>query len=413
MSKPNTKGTLLTLFFTVFIDLLGVGIIIPVLAPLFLDPRVGIFEPTETPAHRLLMLGLLTATFPLAQFFGAPILGALADRHGRKKLLTISMTGTLIGYFLFALGIVENSLLILFLSRALDGFTGGNISIAMSSIADISDEKSKPRNFGLIGMAFGLGFIIGPYIGGKLADPSIVSWFSYTTPFYFAALLSFISILMMIFLYKETLHEKIQRTVSFTSGFVNIGKALLTPRLRTIFIVSFFLTFGFSFFTTFFQVFMVQKFSYNQSQIGDMFAYIGLFIALTQGGLVRPVSKRATPSQMMIFAIPLLAIALIALMIPDKSWILYFIMPFIAIGQGFISTGTSTITSSLADASKQGEILGIGQSVNSLAQAIPPIVAGVIVSIDKHLPTLVAGGCTILAGIIFWFGFVNRAAKKE
>lgn len=408
MSKPNPKGTLLTLFFTVFIDLLGVGIIIPVLAPLFLDIHTGLFDPKETPEYRLLILGLLTATFPLAQFFGAPVLGALADRHGRKKLLTISMVGTLIGYFLFALGIVEKSLFILFVSRALDGFTGGNISIAMSSIADISDEKSKPRNFGLIGMAFGLGFIIGPYIGGKLADPTVVSWFSYTTPFYFAAMLSFISILMMVFLYKETLHEKIDRKVSFGTGFANVGKAFLTPGLRTIFIVSFFLTFGFSFFTTFFQVFMVQKFSYNQSQIGDMFAYIGLFIAITQGGLVRPVSKRITPAQMMIFSIPLLAIALVALMLPDKSWVLYTIMPFIAIGQGFISTGTSTITSSLADADKQGEVLGIGQSVNSLAQAIPPVVAGVIVSIDKHLPTLVAGGCTILAGIIFWFGFMNR-----
>lgn len=388
--------------------MLGIGIIIPVLPPLFLDPRTGLFDPAATHDHRLLVLGFLSASYPLAQFFGAPLLGALADRYGRKKLLAISLVGTLIGYVLFAVGIMQESLLLLFVSRALDGFTGGNISIAMSSIADISDEKNKTRNFGMIGAAFGLGFIIGPYIGGKLADPSIASWFNYTTPFYFSALLAFINILLVLFVFRETLKKGYARAISFMTGIRNIGKAFTTPGLRIVFLVIFLLTFGFNFFTTFFQVFMVQKFKYSLSEIGDMFAYIGLWIAFTQGALTRPISKRFSPRQTMNIAIPLLALALMLLLVPDKSYILYYIMPFIAIAQGMIQPNSTNIVSSSADATSQGEVLGINQSVQSLAQAIPPIIAGYIVSIDRSMPTLVGAGCTLLAGIIFWVGYKGK-----
>ena len=139
----------------------------------------------------------------MAQFFGAPILGAMSDRFGRKKILILSLVGTCIGYLFFGAGIAAASLITLFISRAIDGFTGGNISIALSAIADISDPKEKAKNFGLIGMAFGLGFILGPYIGGKLADPSVVGWFTHSTPFWFAAALTFLNIILVTFRSEE------------------------------------------------------------------------------------------------------------------------------------------------------------------------------------------------------------------
>ena len=411
MKEKIKKGTLLALFFTVFVDMIGVGIVIPVFPLLFADSHSGVFASEIPLASRLLVYGFLAACYPLAQFFGAPILGALSDRYGRKPILTISLFGTLVGYILFAWSVKEGNLYLMFFSRALDGFSGGNISIAMSSIADISDAKSKTKNFGLIGMAFGLGFILGPYIGGKLADPSIVSWFSYATPFWAAAFLALCNLFLISFIYKETIKTKVNTPVSFTTGFKNIGKAFSVPNLRVIFTVLFFLTFGFSFFTQFFQIFLSEKFKYTSSQVGDIFAYIGVWIALTQGGLTRILSKIVTPVQIMSICIFILGITFFVLVVPDdKIWI-FLILPFVAINQGLIAPNSTTLVSAQAPNESQGEILGISQSVQSLAQAIPPIIAGIIVSINLELPILVAATCTLLAGIIFVL-FFKRNSKK-
>ena len=147
---------------------------------------------------------MLIASYPLAQFFGAPILGALSDKHGRKKIILISLIGTFFGYLLFAYGIITKNVTLLFASRMLDGFTGGNISTIMSAIADVSTVKDKTKNFGMIGMAFGLGIILGPFIGGNLADPNNVSWFNHSTPFWFAALICLFNIALVVFNFKET-----------------------------------------------------------------------------------------------------------------------------------------------------------------------------------------------------------------
>ncbi|GAB4133900.1 MAG: tetracycline resistance MFS efflux pump [Bacteroidia bacterium] len=411
MEKKNSKGTLLALFITVFVDLLGVGIVIPVLPLLFADPSSGLFSADVKYESRLLLYGFLSAAFPLAQFFGAPILGALADRYGRKPILALSLCGTLLGYVVFAWAVMNGNLIMLFVSRALDGFTGGNISVAFSSIADISDEKNKTRNFGLIGMAFGLGFIIGPYIGGKLADPNVVSWFNYSTPFWAAALLSALNLLLVFFVYQETIRQKKHTAVSLTTGFKNVAKAFASANLRTMFVVMFLTTFGFQFFTQFFQIFLSDKFGYTASDVGDIFAYIGIWIAITQGGLTRPMSKYLTPKQTLNFTIFCLGFTFMILVLPEQRSVLYFILPLIAIFQGLLSPNALNLVSSQASPEEQGEIMGINQSVSALAQAVPPIIAGYIVSIDRNLPIMVASGCTLLAAVIFVALFRERKSS--
>lgn len=405
---------LATIFLTVFIDLLGVGIIIPVLAPLFLDPMSGIL-PVDYQAvffTRQLLLGLLISAYPLAQFFGAPILGAMSDRFGRRRVLLLSLIGTCIGYLFFGSGIALASIVILFISRIVDGFTGGNISIALSAIADISDPKEKAKNFGLIGMAFGLGFILGPYIGGKLADPTLVSWFTHSTPFWFAALLTLVNIFLVMFRFPETLKNRINTPISALTGFRNIAKACRMQNLRTMFIVVFLLTIGFNFFTQFFQVYLIEKFNYTIGDIGNLFAYIGLWIAFAQGFVTRIIGKKFSPQQIMSVSCVVLSAALLVLIIPDKSIALLFILPFVAVSNGLTQPNSTAIISNLSDRKSQGEILGINQSIQSLGMAIPPVIAGMIVTIDKVLPIFLASCFVFLAWIVFLFFFNGKKTEK-
>lgn len=399
------KSPLLPLVFTVLLDMIGIGIIIPVLAPLMYDPTNSILPAGTSESLRGILLGLLVASYSFMQFFGAPVLGALSDAHGRKKILLVSLCGTFIGYLLFAVGIIYQNIYILFLSRFIDGFTGGNISVANSAIADVSDAKSKAKNFGLIGMAFGFGFVIGPFIGGKLADPEIVNWFNFSTPFFFAAMLTFINIMLVSLLLPETLSERIRTKINFLTGFKNLKKALQMTNMRTIFLVMFLMAFGFNFFTQFFQVYMIQKFGFDQSQIGNIFAFIGFWIIITQAIVVRVLAKKYSPIQVLKFSLGLFPVVMISLLIPDKSIYLYMLMPFIAIANGLSYPNITATISNLADKKIQGEILGVNQSIQSLAQIIPPIIAGFIVSIDKSLPITVSAACLFAGWLLF---FINR-----
>lgn len=398
------RSPLLTIFLTVFIDLLGVGIVIPVIGPLLLDPSHHMLSEALSIHTRTILLGFLIASFPLAQFFGAPMLGALSDRYGRKKILTISLLGTWIGYILFAVAILQQNIYILFASRILDGFTGGNISIALSAISDISDEKSKAKNFGMVGAAFGLGFILGPYIGGKLADPNIVSWFNAATPFWFASILTMLNLVFVFIAFPETLKEKRHTPVSMLTGMRNIGKAFQLTHLRTIFLVVFLITLGFNFFTQFFQVFLIHKFNYTISQIADIFAYIGIWIVFAQGGLQRPLSKKFSPLSILQISAILLGIVLPMLLVPTESKYIFFVLPFIAIFQGLTQPNITSVVSSQAGKDEQGQILGINQSIQSLGMAIPPIIASYITGININLPILTASFCIIMGwGVLIVF----------
>ena len=406
------KSPIIPIFFTVFIDLLGLGIVIPILPALLLNPMTGLLPMDYSFELRTIIYGFLIASYPIFQFFGAPMLGVLADKNGRKKILTLSLIGTLVGYILFGIGIITQDIVLLFIGRSIDGFTGGNISIAQSAIADVSTSENKSRNFGLIGMAFGLGFVIGPYIGGKLADPNVLSWFTFDTPFWFAAILTTMNLLLVLRLLPETAKKLKSGKLDPLAGIKNIRKAFSNKSLRNIFMVIFLLTIGFNFFTQFFQVFLVGKFQFNQSQIGDLFAYMGLWIAFAQGAVLRPLSKKFGPQQILSYAILLLAMMFPILLIPNESRFIYFIIPFIAIFQGLVQPNTTTIVSNHSDDTSQGEILGINQSVVSMAQAIPPILAGFLTTINMNLPTWFAAITTLLGWIAFVFLY-KRGQKSD
>ncbi len=398
------KKTLYILFITVLINMVGLGIIIPFVPIIF---KLKDFFPQGYSATDInVVLGLLLAAYPFAQFFGAPLLGKLSDNYGRKRILSLSLLGSFTGYLLFALGIYLSSLSLLFVSRIIDGFTGGNISVAMASIADISkDEKSKVRNFGLIGAAFGLGFIIGPAIGGILSDTQISPYFTTLTPFLGASFFALINLLYVYFKLPETLEHRLKNRVSIRGSFVNLKIAFTFPRLRTIFYALFWVNLGWVLFEYFFQVFLFGKFHFTSSNIAYLFVYIGFWIVLSQGYIVRKISNKVEAAKALKIALLPASVFLMAIVFINKE-ALYFVLPLMAVFMGFSQPNFSALLSEHTEKDSQGEILGIRQSVISLSQFLAPLAGGFLLNAGNSLEKgyqvpLIAGSVLVFLGWLF------------
>jgi DHA1 family tetracycline resistance protein-like MFS transporter len=399
--KQKKTPSLFPVLLAAFIDMVGIGIVIPVIAPLIIDNGTGIVPASFSPLWRDIILGLLLTSYPLAQFFGAPLLGSLSDRYGRKPLLFLALLGSSLGYVIFAIGVVTNDLALVFVGRLLDGITGGNISIVYSSIADVSTPANRTRNFGLVGALFGLGFIVGPALGGILANPEYVSWFSPATPFWVAAGLCLFNAVLVAVMFRETLKEKNPAKINAFTGFRNVGVAFRMPKLKTLFWVLLASTVGFAFFTSFFSVLMIKKFDYNESDIGWLFFFVGIWIAVVQGGLIKPISKRFSTPKVLQFGALLLTGVFVALLFPDREWMIFALMPVLAFAQGMFGPFITSFISQQASDKEQGMVMGVTQSVNALGNAIPPLLAGILSSFDYHLPIVAAAVFTLLGFVIF------------
>ncbi len=388
---------------TILIDLIGIGILIPVIPQLLGNPGSPEYLlPGVSVQTAYVILGALVASYPLAQFFAAPILGQLSDRYGRRPILIWSLLGTAVGYALFAVAIYTRHIPLLFASRVLDGITGGNIPVAQAAIADITEPKDRAKNFGLMGAAFGLGFIIGPYIGGQLADASLVSWFGPAVPFWFAALISFINMVFIWLMMPETSPMKAGARLHWGQSVTHIVKAFSHKQLRFIFLTGFLFFSGFSFFTTFFGVYLIDRFGFTESDTGNFFAYVGIWIVITQA-LVTPRAARLWKERG-ILNVTFIASAITLLLFhaPGPWTVLLVTTPLFAIFNGLAQSNYMAFLSRSAGADVQGEILGINASIGALSQAIPPVLAGLIASGgDTGVTLYAAAGIMFVAGLLF------------
>ncbi len=411
---PRAKP-LPVLFLTIFIDLLGFGILIPVLPLLLASPESPYYllqGLSFTVGEGYILFGFLIAVYPLGQFLATPILGQLSDRYGRKGLLALSVLGGGVAYVIFAIGILTKNIPLLFFARAFQGLTGGNIAIAQATIADITAPKDRAKNFGLIGAAFGLGFIIGPFLGGKLSDPQVVSWFTTATPFWFAAGLCLVNAFLILFVLPETHTQRSAlKPIEWGRSIGNIVRAFNIKELRVLFSTGFLFQAGFSFFTTFFGVYLIHKFHYTQGDIGNFFAFVGIFIAFTQAVLMRFVVNRFPEVRVLRFSIIASGIFVFLYLVPEKSWMLFMIVPFFAAFNGMSMATTTGLVSQQVGPARQGEILGINMSLQALAQAVPPILSGYLAArLRPEAPVFIAALVIVMAGLVF--NFFYRTPQK-
>ena len=400
-SGRSNSSVLFALFLAVLVDMLGVGIVIVVMAPYIKSSELLFAAEVGQDFRNSIYLGLV-ALFGLAQFFGAPMLGGLSDLHGRKKVVISSMVGGALGYFIFGMGVINAWLIVLFLGRFITGFFSGSVSILYSIIADLSTPENRAKNFGLLGAAFGVGFILGPVVGAYLADESIVHWFNDSTPFFAAMLLSLVSALLIHLFVPET-RKAINENASINpfQGFKNIKRAFAIPELKSILLVLFLVYLGFTFFTQFSSVYLLDQLDFTERELGKFFAFVGLCLFITQMGIIRLVTKYFQSAQIVSVVLLTLAAGLVVFLIPQSYTAIFIVAPLIPVSFGLLQPNMLSIISNSASSDIQGQILGIQQSIRSLGFTIPPLIAAYISSIDVRFPNLVGAVIVVFAWIIF------------
>lgn len=361
----NAFPPILIIFLTILIDMIGFGIVIPIL-PLYAQH----FTQDAT------MIGLLFGSFSFMQLIFTPILGRWSDRVGRRPVLLLSILGTAVSFLI--LGSAQ-SLWMLFLGRMLDGLSGGNISTAQAYIADTTTLEKRSGAMALIGAAFGLGFVIGPTIGGLLGQ------YSMQLPFYVAAVLAFMNAIALYFLLPESLplHKRGAPAAAPPSGTLwqNLLSARQTP-LGPIMICSLFSTIAFSLITALFTLFTQHRLNWHAHENGLLFGYIGLLGVLIQGGLVRRLAPRVGEKLLILIGCVFLCVSMALLPLGGEFITVLIASSGLAIGNSLTTPMLSGLASKSTDAESQGAVLGVMQSVASLGRMIGPPIGGYLLSFD-------------------------------
>jgi DHA1 family tetracycline resistance protein-like MFS transporter len=316
--------------------------------------------------------------------------------YGRKKLLFLGVSVLALSQGVFAFGIMAGSLVLVFISRFIGGIASANFSIAQACIADISKPEHRAKNFGLIGAAFGIGFVVGPALGGYIAHV----FDSAAAPFLIAAILGIINMISVYFLLPEThTTNRLQvRKLTPLKAFSNIRIAFTDKEASHVFRVNFFYFAGFAFFTSFSGLYLVQKYAIGEAELGKYFAAIGIWIVITQTLILRFVSKYGTPLQVLRKSMILVAIASTLTPFMPTLFLQYVLIPCIAIPQGLSMANLTALLSSTISKERQGVALGINGSLSALSQGIVPLAGGIIGGLfGVRIPFIIGGMCILYA----------------
>lgn len=375
------RSRLLPIFLVVFVDLLGFSLILPLL-PFY----------AETYGATSLVVGLLIASYAAAQLFGAPLLGRLSDRFGRRPILLVSIAGTLLGFLILgfadplgrilagrtAPGSFVNGVIlgILFFSRILDGLTGGNLTVAQAYITDVTEEKDRARGLGLIGAAFGLGFILGPAMGGLLS-----TW-GYDVPAFGAAGLATINLIAIAAFLPESLTQEIRSRLAirqrppFTLS--ALWQALNRPSVGPLLQIRFFYGLAFAMFQTLFPLFAQYRLGLDARQTGFVLAYLGVLVTLIQGVGVGRLVKRYSETNLIMAGVVLLTAAMLAWAITPNVWVMLVVLAPLALAGGGLNTILNSALTKAVRSEEVGGTLGLSASVESLTRVLAPSVGGIL-----------------------------------
>lgn len=404
----SSKRARMAIFLTVFVDLLGFGIVIPIL-PLYAQAIADHPSPWMESVNHFLGLGgagttpgafwagVVFLSFSLMQFIASPILGRVSDLVGRKPVLWISLIGSTFGYLMLALTSRFEWMLA---ARILDGVTGGNISVAQAAMADSSAPEERSKVMGMIGAAFGLGFVLGPAMAGVLSGSAfghhLLQTRGWHLPFFVAAGLSLIASLMVLFWLPETLTDEVRgRARSHESRGHALVKAMKRPGMPQILGVSLLAMAGFAMMEGTFALLVHERFNFHQREVGFLFAGIGVLLVIYQGGLVRVVAKRIPERVALITGLVLMGLALP--LMPKAPWMWPFVLLLIPLswGSGMGNTAGTALASRLTPPEDQGGLFGVLNAMTGLGRIIGPAVGTFVLARWGGQATYTVAGLTL------------------
>jgi len=382
-----TKRAQLAIFMTVFVDLLGFGILIPIL-PLYAQSmaaspsawmaRVNGFLHLTSPGA--FWVGIAFVSFSLMQFLAAPVLGRISDLVGRRPVLWISLMGSAVGYAMLA---VTHRFEWVLAARVLDGITGGNISVAQAAMADTSRPEERSKVLGMIGAAFGLGFVVGPFLGGVLTDCSLghrlLSAHGWQLPFLVAAGLSLLASVLVIAWLPETLRPEARTHARRVERRGHaLARALKRNGMPLLLGVALSAMTGFAMMEGTYSLLANERFGLGQSQVGYLFGFVGILIVIYQGGLVRIVAKRIPERAALLAGIFLVAAFLPLLAYAPWKWPFILVMVPLAWGSGMNNTATSALASQLTPPDEQGGLFGVINAMQGVGRILGPAIGTLV-----------------------------------
>lgn len=375
------------LFLIVLIDLIGFGIIIPLL-PFYAEHFDA--DPGT--------VGLLMASYSLAQFIAAPFWGRLSDRIGRRPVLLVSLAGSVVAYVFLA---YADTLWMLFAARIAGGLMAGNIGAAFAYVADVTTKENRAKGMGLVGAAFGLGFILGPAIGGILAGSDPLNA-DYTSPALAAAGLSAVALIAGIFQLKESLAPEVRaelRSQPRKKRLRQFLDALTLPHVGLLMALGFLATFVFAGLETTFAMWSRRTYGWGPEQNGWIFAYVGLLSAALQGGLIGRLAKRFGEANLIAQGAAALAIGIGLIPFATELWILLIVLSVAAYGFSVITPALNSLISLQVPDTEQGGIMGVTRSVTTMARVLGPAFAGLVfLSFGRDWPYFT--GAVVMAVVV-------------
>ncbi|MBA2368178.1 MAG: MFS transporter [Candidatus Protochlamydia sp.] len=386
-----------------FVDYLGIGLVYPIFAVLLFDSTHPIVPFDSSPEYRGAILGLLIALTPLSQFFCSPILGAFSDLKGRRIALIIGISAGCLGYALAIAGIYMNSLGLLFLYRILVGASDATAAVAQATLADISTEENKAKRFAFLNSSFGFGFTVGPFLGGIIADSSIVSWFNYSTPLMAAGLMSLTNLCLVLWRFPETKMKVKDIQFDFIEGIRNLRRVFMAKHLKWLFLAGFALAFGWAFFNEFVPLLLSERFSFTLSQIGEYYAFTGACYALGALLATRFVHQ-FTPEIVAITSLVIAAGCMFLFGLVEHSYYIWWLIPIMMGCLAFAYPTAVTIVSNKASSESQGEVLGVYHSVGAAAMGLSPLLVGSAIGVYPGLTAWGGAFCLVLSSLGFWMG---------
>ncbi len=383
---PDNRRALTLLFVFVFIDVLGFSLILPLL-PYY----AATFGATAE------VVGLLLGANALTQLLGAPVLGRLSDHYGRKPMLLLSLAGTVVGFLMLGLA---RSLTMLFASRIVDGFLGGNISLAQAYISDVTEGKERTKGFGLIGASFGLGFIFGPALGGALAGGG-----NYALPALVAAGLSFLNLLGVLVWLPESLprggRERRAREPRAAFSLRALWEALSRPCVGPLLQTQLFYSLAFTIFETVFSLFALERLRLDARTTSFVLTYVGILVVLVQGVGIRLLVRRFTDKQMVFGGSALLALSLLAWAFSSSLEVLLVVLVPLALASGVLRVAINTALTRSVWPEEVGGTLGLSAALGSLTRVVAPTVGGFLLGrVGAPAPGVL--GAVLMAWLVYY-----------